>query len=550
MNRKVLIVLIAAVLLAAAACLTILIVFILPARPTLSLNELLTRADDALNRSYWKEAEQAVARAGAAAAAPEEMLRVLKRRLLLARATDDYVPLREYALGAAARHPDNAALCQTALFACLRSGDPERAASLSHAFAGLPALRSLEAEAAIAAGTASTDPALTAVPLYARSRGLAGRHDPEQFMTAGRDLDDPRFFLDAALLYMNRGQPRTAAAAASRYLLQKEFDEPAGLFAYAAGDFKTAAARLTQAASSQGNRPDLYLAAGDSLLAAADPAGAAVLYEAAVKQFRDFSSLPYLRLARIRDNQNQPDEASRWLKRAADAFPDDKNAVAAHALRVAAAGGRADARQVLESYLTRHPDDADMVFLTLQFEGRTYSTERLLTRLRAFYFEHPDNEEAARLVVAALLADRDPAGVRTVLLHFDERHPDTRRAWAASAWGCIEALAGQAEKAVDRFGEAVRLEDVFEHRYNRAVALMAAGKPSAAEEDLERALSLLAGRPAAERRAALTHVRLAALYASQGDKRAAIRSLDTALGLDPQNAEAYRLKKSLERGGL
>jgi Tfp pilus assembly protein PilF len=550
MNRNILVVLIAAALLSAAACLTLLIVFILPSRPPLSLNELLARADDALNRSYWEEAEQAVSRAGAAAAAPEEMLRVLKRRWLLARATDDYGPLREYALDAAARHPDNPALYQTALFACLRSGDPARAASLSHAFPGLPAVQSLEAEAAIAAGADSTDPALTGVPLYARSRGLTGQRDPEQFMTAGRDLDDPRYFLDAALLYMNRGEPRSAAAAASRYLLQKEFDEPAGLFAYAAGDFKTAASRLTQAASGQGNRPDLYLVAGDSLLAAADPAGAAVLYEAAVTRSRDFSSLPYLRLAYIRDNQNRPDEASRWLERAATALPDDKNAVAAHALRVAAAGGRANARQVLESYLAGHPDDADMLFLTLQFEGRTYSTERLLIRLRAYYFEHPENEDAARLLVAALLADRDTAGVRTVLLHFDERHPDTPRAWAASAWGCLDALAGRVERAVDRFSLALRLEDVFEHRYNRAVSLMAAGNLAAAEEDLERALMLLAGRPAADRWAALTHVRLAALYASQGDKPTALRSLDTALGLDPQNAEAYRLKKSLERGGL
>ena len=106
MNRNILVVLIAAALLSAAACLTLLIVFILPSRPPLSLNELLARADDALNRSYWEEAEQAVSRAGAAAAAPEEMLRVLKRRLLLARATDDYGPLREYALDAAARHPE------------------------------------------------------------------------------------------------------------------------------------------------------------------------------------------------------------------------------------------------------------------------------------------------------------------------------------------------------------------------------------------------------------------------------------------------------------
>jgi tetratricopeptide (TPR) repeat protein len=538
MNRR-----LSAGLIGAAAAVTVALMIIalfmlIPPAQTLSLSALLDRADGYIARSYRTEARTAVLRAAAAAVSAEDMLRVLKRHSYLARAEGDYRAFKEYAVTAFSRHPLKPELCRIAIWACLRDGDPAAASALPRTFSSIPEVQALEAELLFADRSKQNS-----TPSADHSKTYLSPEDernPARFVTAGRELGDDRFFLDAALLQMARGKIDEARRIADTLLLRAAYDEPSGLIAYEAGDWTVAANRLAQAAERE-RRPDLFIIAADARLMAADASGAAQLYERSLRLDPAFSAVPYTGLAWLLEQGLSADRTRNLRERAAALFPNDRTATAEYAKLLFRNGEREESRRIMDEWLKNNPDDFALRLLKLRLESDSLSADRYLIRLREVYFADPQNERAAAALVAELLDNRDAPGALAIITHFREASGPASRAWASAAAGIAEAALGNDGQATALLGEAIRLEDRWEYRYNRSVVLMAVDQLPEAKTDLERALELLGSWPDARAARAATHARLAGLYRRADNRGRALAEAQKALALDARNAEAQRI---------
>jgi predicted Zn-dependent protease len=184
----------------------------------------------------------------------------------------------------------------------------------------------------------------------------------------------------------------------------------------------------------------------------------------------------------------------------------------------------------------------------MRFAHDDLSLEQTLGTLRALYFKHPQNSTLARALIAALFDNRDAAGAHTILRHYLEVNGEVKAAWVSSSEGLLAALSENPRQAALFFGQAIAFEERFEHRYNRAICLMAADSLREAEQDLLQADKLLRLRQHTARARAAVAIRLAELYWRQGDASRAWEALENCLHDDPTNADAFRLRRKLEKG--
>jgi tetratricopeptide (TPR) repeat protein len=511
--------------------------------PSPSLPGLLTKADEFLNRSYVTEAAAAIDRAFGAASSPEDFLRVLKRSHSLSRSIKNFQGLKIRSLEAFGRFPASAELCRLALYACLRDGDITRAVSLKHQFRSLPEVQALQAEVLLKNATVPSD-----LPVYARYAALDTETDPDRLVTAGRELGDDRFYLDAALLYLAGGKVKEAAQLSRTTLLKNDFDEAAGLIFYEAAAYDHAVNRLQGAASAQPDRPDLYLIMGDCYLLSSQPERAAGCYEQSLQMDRAYSFVPYINLAWVSGKQGFEEKALYHLRQAAALFPDNETVVFEYAKLLTHRGNSPEAARVLSEFLKLKPDNFNARYLKLQFDSSRLPPEDFLLKLKEFYFENPKSEQAAERLVSALLDNRDLSGAQAILTHYAEVNGSTREAWLENARGILASAQGDLATAAARFGTAIALQDRWEERCNRAAVLVEMGKLKEAQDDLQQALSALESRTDENTvpGKALVHARLAVVYEKMDRSAEADREVRAALSLDPQNTEAYRVRKKLE----
>ncbi|HEQ72003.1 MAG TPA: tetratricopeptide repeat protein, partial [Spirochaetia bacterium] len=330
---------------------------------TRSLPELLERADDFLSQAYLSEADEAVSQAFDAAMTTDELLSVLKRSLRLAELKNDYSSFKQLAMRAFRKNPGSSELCRVALYAALRDGDAAGALSLSHGFAALPDVQALTGEALFRAGTPLEDERLQEIPLFRDYILLDTVRDPDRFLEAARVLQDERFYLDAALLFMAQGRIDDAYLTAEQHLFDERFDEAAAMIAYDKKEYRRALERLSRIAAREPeteSRADLSVIRGDLdlLLGREDRAQAA--YERAIEIKPDYSAIPYINLAWLMQERGYTEKAFFLAGKAYELFPRDKRAVMEFAKRLFRRGDHARSQEVIERYLAEWPAADDV----------------------------------------------------------------------------------------------------------------------------------------------------------------------------------------------
>jgi len=212
-----------------------------------------------------------------------------------------------------------------------------------------------------------------------------------------------------------------------------------------------------------------------------------------------------------------------------------------------ARGEKEDALAVIEKYLRQEPLNADVRLLELSLRLNEMSPERVILALKDFFFENPENERAAQLLVSILMTNGDFDGARAIVTHFGEVSGGNKKSWLLAAQAVFAGLQGNLASAEGLFSEALLLNDRWDFRYNRSVVRIELGKLKEAEEDLKTALIRIeAGGPAQDNRLkALVHAGLASVSLKRGDTAQAAQQTSEALVLDPKSAEAFRIRKQL-----
>jgi Tfp pilus assembly protein PilF len=517
-----------------------------------TLDALLTAADAAQAAGQPQTAEEALSGAMGLAKDAGSRLMVLKRFYSLCRSRGDFAPLAVWAARARKSAPRDPALTRLALYAALRSGRDELAAELladrrvRRLLRSQPDLQYLAAEAVLRGQPGSPEIALPP-ELEALVSLQPGVH-PSLLIEQGRASGDDRYYLDAALLWMKRGQAKNALAILNSHL-KDAYHEPAAYISYDAGATAEAARRAALLVRRQPDNAEYRRFYGDILFQERRYDRARDMYLRALRLEADASWQTTLNLAAALEYGGDPDSARFYTARAFADFPDKKEVLIRYARSLAREGQQQRAADLLGGYLQRHPEeekDPEIKLLHLRMGGGLATPGQYRAELWKLHNRFPGDMRTAQALTDYLLSFADLDAAALVINQYaaaqaeSEDHP-----WLPEARAAIAALRGDYAEAEASLLAKLRAEDSWESRYNLAVILGADARYAEGVSELMTAESLVSGSRSAEYRSKIRG-KLGEFYAALGDISSARRELVYALELDPGNLHPRLVLKKLD----
>lgn len=546
-KSQLLLLLIAVVLLAAGSVLLFLHLRSRNRQRYETLTSVLKEADAALESGQYEQTESLLTRAFDLEKRADARLMVLKRAYRLCRELGDYAQLAEWAGSARQSDPTNPALLRLAVLAQLRAGRPDAAQKLlserktRRLIRSEPDLQYLAAEAAMLVPNSEQEvwlpPELKAIVSLERSV------HPSALIEQGRVSGDPRYLLDAALLWMRRGQAGNAQALVTAEL-RDAYHEAAAYIGYDAGAGEEAARRAALLIRARPDRADYRRFYGDLLYQKRRYAEAQATYIRALQLGPDAGWQLLLSLASALEKSGDSDSARFYTARAYKEFPDVREVLFRYTGDLARAGLKERAAGLVRNYLVENPEDAELELLYLRFSGAPYSAKKLWKIFNRF----PEHPGLARELIEYMLSSADLRSTGLAINQHLSAEPASEAApWLLEARALHAALGGDTALAESLLVEKATLEDSWQGRYNLAVILGAEARYSEGIAELMNAESLLPenGDSRAVYRSKMRS-RLGKYYAALGDTLSARRELDYAVELDPANLQARLLLKKLD----
>jgi hypothetical protein len=537
----------------------------------LRLEALLAETDYEISLGYYEKALDGLERALSEARGEYGSLRVLKRAYQISYDLNDFSILNGFARDAFENIPGSTALAEIYLYAAIRSDSRQWLEELKKLLRRSRGdLSYLQAEAYLRRHVDTVpqevqDPRLqkilallpqgdaaqadTARPYTA---GLCGaRLDPYQLQRLGAELDEPRVHLDAALLWMGRGDADSAYTLVSRYaadpLFEDLFAEPGIFISYDAGYEREALSLMQQRYSAGGTagRADLIIMQGDLNLVLGRNRESLRLYQEAIASHPAYSWTPYLNVARIAEQEGNWQTARIFRERAYRRFPDVGSVVVCYAGTLSRFGNREDASAILQSYLQSNEDDHQAQLLFLELENTAASPAVYQAALWELYNRHPESRMLCEHLFLYLLEFNDLSGAEAALRHYQLATGRTEEPWLLDYRAILEAARGNYAEATRLLQDRLAREDSCLARINLAVLLGRARQPEEAVRQLIEAEHLL---PQERRQFFRSRIRsrIGEQYLLLGDVAAARRECEFAIDLDRSNFHAHRILRILE----
>lgn len=517
-----------------------------------ALKALLSATDKALAAGNTEAAAASLSEAIGLGGNEPGRLRIMKRALLLCSERADYAQLVDWVLKARESAAFSPALTHLAVYAALRSNQAELTQKLLSERRTRRLVRTesdfqyLAAEAALRRNNVGGDAALP--PELKTLLALERGGHPALLIDQGKMTGDKRFFLDAALLWMKRGQVRNALATLNTFL-PDAYPEPAAYISYDAGDMHEASRRAALLVRGQPERADYRRFYGDIMFRQQRYEQARDMYLRALRLESPGSWQTTLNLAASLERSGDQDSAHVYTARAYAAFPNNKDVLTRQARSLAREGKREQAVEILRQHLMRYPDDPEINLLHLQqLMGDAATPGNYRTELWKLYNRVPDNPGVARALLEYLLSFADLESAALVISRYrDAASSDGNDPWLLQAEAIYAALKGDYQAAETLLLAKVETADSWDSRYNLALVLGAADRYAEGVRELISAESLVAtdsGRESPYR--SLIRSKLGEYYIRLGDTVSARRELAYALELDPANMHPRLILKKLD----
>jgi tetratricopeptide (TPR) repeat protein len=533
---------------------------------TARLDELLAGADYDISLGYYEKALERLERAFDLPLGENGSLRVLERAYQISYNLNDFGRLYPLARTAYLNIPGSPKLAEIYLYASIRAREEASPQTGQLLKRGGGRLAYLHAEAFLR-GLVDTVPeadqdaeleailSLISLPGGAGTGKRTGRPaaagaflDPYALQRLGTELEEPRLHLDAAVLWMERGDVESAYALVTRQAGQPLFEEAGIFITYDAGREQEALSALQQHRRRQGGveRADLLLMEADLNLVLGNQGEARRLYGRIIDSRPDFAWTPYLNLAIMAEREGERQAAQLYREKAYRLFPDTGPVVTAYARNLSVFGDRGErARDVLSGYLERHEEDYQAQLLLLELQDTAASPALHQASLWSLYNRHPDSRMLCEQLFLYLLEFNDLSGAQAVLRSFQAATGRTEEPWLLGYRAVLAAAGRDYAEAIRLLRERIAREESWEARVNLAVLLGEARQPMQAIEQLIEAENLL---PEQDRRNNQSRIRsrIAEQYLILGDPAAARRECEYAIDLDAGNFHAHRLLRILE----
>jgi tetratricopeptide (TPR) repeat protein len=519
--------------------------------PDRALGAVLESADQEIARGYPSRAEAALEEGYRRARGELEMLRLLRRERHLAEMSGSYGRLARRARQAWEELPGSRRLAELAAYATLRGEHPEEAATVLSRTSRFAELDGLRSEAFLEGWL--TEPKLSG-SAQERLRTLVELPrlgDPAAMHSLADLLEEPRLDLDAALLWMRRGEPEEAFAALRPRREERSMVEPLAFMAIDAGRYADAWELLGSEPAS-GRSAERLVLRGDLAWLLGRPEQAAEMYQEAIQLEPGYSWIPYLNLAALLEEGGDRKGARDFRRRAHALFPDRAEVVLAHARDLAGTGARAQARELVEALVEKDPSQLSAQLLSLELAGARGSPAVFRGRMWELLNRHPDDPDLVRTFALYLVSMRDLAGAEAVLSQYEQAREGAVPPWFQELRGVVVLAGGDATEAVRLLHESVTAAPGWRRRFNLALALMAANRDEEAvgelmqsESELSAAGVRMAGKQAESYRSRIRS-RIAEAQLRLGDADGARREALYALDLDQGNQHARRVLRILD----
>lgn len=314
-----------------------------------------------------------------------------------------------------------------------------------------------------------------------------------------------------------------------------------GLLLWEMGETEEAVVAFGESLHMDAGQVDVLGNLGVALISHRDfSAAEQTLREVALRQPNDARSLAYIGMAYLQNQQWN--EASRYLQLALTPAPEDPNLQTALALSELHTHGAAAALRRLQALAQKYPDYAPALFNMASIYQYDLNNATEATRWLKRYLEQAssidDFSTLARTQLNAL-----ESGEKTASLSYTA--PQTRDRKAAEQYfkrALAAHRAGKTTTAIPDYIQAIEKDDHYEQAfYNLGLAYYATSQMSLASEAFEQAVQLNPAFVDARYNAALV------AYYNLGQTERALRELNTVLSQQPDYQPAIDLIKRIKK---
>ena len=502
---------------------------------------LLADADYEISLGYYEKALESLEQALRRALGEYSTLRILKRVYIISYDLNDFFILNKFAKTASENIPGSLDLARIYLYSSIRSEISERAVNSLKKQRGN--LQYLQAEAYFR-GILNTLPDQNQDPELKKILSIVALRDPYQLQRLGTELDEPGIHLDAALLWMEEGDPESAFALVNRHAENPLFREPSIYISYDAGHEEISLIHL-QSLNKNADRADLLIVEADLNFLLDRKDDALRLYQNAITSHPGYAWTPYLNVALIAEQNGDRQTAHHFKEKAYQLFPDVGEVVLAYARSLSVtAADRQQAVEIVQKYLQQREEDYEAQALLLDLQNTASSPALYQAALWKLYNQHPESRMLCEQLFLYLLEFNDLSGADSVLRHYQLATTRTQEPWLLDCRAILAVARQDYGEAIELFRDRLAREESWPARFNLGMLLAAARQPEQAIEELIEAENLLGSRQGYFQ--SRIRSRIGEQYLSLGDTAAARRECEYAIDLDTSNFHAHRILRILE----
>lgn len=512
------------------------------------VDELLADADYEISLGYYEKALMSLEQALRRARGEYNALRILKRVYIISYYLNDFFILNRFAKTASGNIPGSADLGRIYLYSAIRSETSEGALTMLRKQRGN--LQYLQAEAYLN-GILNSPPDQDLEPELKKILSLSAERDPYQLQRLGTELDEPRIHLDAALLWMEKGDPENAFALVNRHAENPLFREPSIYISYDAGQEEISLVHL-ESLNKSADRADLLIMEADLNFLLDRKDDALRLYQSAIASHPRYDWTPYLNVALIAEQNGDRRTAHHFKQKAYQLFPDDGEVVLSYARSLSGtAADRQQAVSILQNYLQKREEDYEAQALLLDLQNTASSPMVYQAALWKLYNQHPESRLLCEQLFLYLLEFSDLSGADSVLRHYQLATSKTHEPWFLDYRAILAAARQDYGAAIELFRDRLAREESWPARFNLGMLLATAKQPEQAIVELIEAENVLTSQARTEEDRqgyfqSRIRSRIGEQYLSLGDTAAARRECEYAIDLDVSNFHAHRILRILE----
>ena len=332
-----------------------------------SFNSLIEQADSFIGSGYFDSAAELLKEAHAFARRAVEHLKVLKGFLVLADSTGNWSEIEKYSFLSWQKMPGNDEIVFIASYAALRNNNFPGALNIYKNHKDDERYKGILSEIALSDKNVEINekPAIL---------NLLNSNDPALFEEWASLENDPRLYINSALLYMQEGNKDKAMELIFDNLKNtSDYDELKALIAYDSGRPEPAIHLIKNLILRGDNhkREDLSILLADLYLLFGEYEPAKRLYKDIILLTPVISSKAFLNLSWILQLGNDNESAYKILKKGLNDFPGNINITKELVLLMIKLGEKSLAEQLLLDSIHNNPEEveAQLLFLVITMEN-------------------------------------------------------------------------------------------------------------------------------------------------------------------------------------